>query len=209
VWCVYFFFSSRRRHTRSKRDWSSDVCSSDLFLYKNTIFASCIPLFVPYNKKSRHIFVLSAQKRRPRPAPNMQKIRPGPLSWSRSYWWAQSIQIRTAALRGSRGGHIPQSDGFEAILIVECNQNFFIIQINSIHECIDQRLTVTFDVRIQFAESGQPESHEVRAEFGLGQLLFRDPDFQLFLLGFQSFQPLFGRAGQDAGLDGIEHILDT
>src|SRR5699024_9041238 len=28
--CVFFFFSSRRRHTRSKRDWSSDVCSSDL-----------------------------------------------------------------------------------------------------------------------------------------------------------------------------------
>src|SRR3989440_7337504 len=27
--CV-FFFSSRRRHTRSDRDWSSDVCSSDL-----------------------------------------------------------------------------------------------------------------------------------------------------------------------------------
>src|SRR2546421_708784 len=29
--CV-FFFSSRRRHTRSDRDWSSDVCSSDLDL---------------------------------------------------------------------------------------------------------------------------------------------------------------------------------
>src|SRR5690349_24208957 len=27
---VCFFFSSRRRHTRSLRDWSSDVCSSDL-----------------------------------------------------------------------------------------------------------------------------------------------------------------------------------
>src|SRR5207247_5370070 len=27
---VIFFFSSRRRHTRSTRDWSSDVCSSDL-----------------------------------------------------------------------------------------------------------------------------------------------------------------------------------
>src|SRR5207249_6314195 len=27
---IVFFFSSRRRHTRSKRDWSSDVCSSDL-----------------------------------------------------------------------------------------------------------------------------------------------------------------------------------
>src|SRR5690606_40230025 len=28
----FFFFSSRRRHTRFSRDWSSDVCSSDLFL---------------------------------------------------------------------------------------------------------------------------------------------------------------------------------
>src|SRR5207245_4854646 len=29
---VVFFFSSRRRHTRCYRDWSSDVCSSDLVL---------------------------------------------------------------------------------------------------------------------------------------------------------------------------------
>src|SRR5437867_5188696 len=29
---VFFFFSSRRRHTRSYGDWSSDVCSSDLML---------------------------------------------------------------------------------------------------------------------------------------------------------------------------------
>src|SRR5256884_6539759 len=27
---LFFFFSSRRRHTRCSRDWSSDVCSSDL-----------------------------------------------------------------------------------------------------------------------------------------------------------------------------------
>src|SRR5260370_24562291 len=32
---IVFFFSSRRRHTRFKCDWSSDVCSSDL----------CDPLF--------------------------------------------------------------------------------------------------------------------------------------------------------------------
>src|SRR5207249_8531528 len=32
-----FFFSSRRRHTRSKRDWSSDVCSSDLLRGPNEI----------------------------------------------------------------------------------------------------------------------------------------------------------------------------
>src|SRR3989454_5354116 len=29
---VFFFFSSRRRHTRLQGDWSSDVCSSDLAL---------------------------------------------------------------------------------------------------------------------------------------------------------------------------------
>src|SRR5256885_12812557 len=30
--CAFFFFSSRRRHTRLQGDWSSDVCSSDLVL---------------------------------------------------------------------------------------------------------------------------------------------------------------------------------
>src|SRR5437870_518409 len=32
---AFFFFSSRRRHTRWPRDWSSDVCSSDLRSRKN------------------------------------------------------------------------------------------------------------------------------------------------------------------------------
>src|SRR5947199_6554635 len=30
IYCSFFFFSSRRRHTRCLSDWSSDVCSSDL-----------------------------------------------------------------------------------------------------------------------------------------------------------------------------------
>src|SRR2546422_3510838 len=30
LFVFFFFFSSRRRHTRCSRDWSSDVCSSDL-----------------------------------------------------------------------------------------------------------------------------------------------------------------------------------
>src|SRR5262249_58778196 len=34
---VFFFFSSRRRHTRLVSDWSSDVCSSDLFAKVNVI----------------------------------------------------------------------------------------------------------------------------------------------------------------------------
>src|SRR5438445_2140510 len=32
IFYFFFFFSSRRRHTRYWRDWSSDVCSSDLLL---------------------------------------------------------------------------------------------------------------------------------------------------------------------------------
>src|SRR2546427_7164208 len=34
--CVFFFFSSRRRHTRFDCDWSSDVCSSDLGMQFDT-----------------------------------------------------------------------------------------------------------------------------------------------------------------------------
>src|SRR5690606_15425643 len=34
---IFFFFSSRRRHTRFSRDWSSDVCSSDL-IDKSKVF---------------------------------------------------------------------------------------------------------------------------------------------------------------------------
>src|SRR5439155_10928601 len=39
----FFFFSSRRRHTIWPRDWSSDVCSSDL----STHFVSSTPIFLP------------------------------------------------------------------------------------------------------------------------------------------------------------------
>src|SRR6266704_1665204 len=49
--CVYFFFSSRRRHTRSKRDWSSDVCSSDLFV----LFTSNQQMRLVYDRVSFEI----------------------------------------------------------------------------------------------------------------------------------------------------------
>src|SRR3712207_6855281 len=35
----FFFFSSRRRHTRYWRDWSSDVCSSDLDVQATALLA--------------------------------------------------------------------------------------------------------------------------------------------------------------------------
>src|SRR3989449_8197686 len=41
---MIFFFSSRRRHTRCSRDWSSDVCSSDLFLRSLRILRDAVSL---------------------------------------------------------------------------------------------------------------------------------------------------------------------
>src|SRR5690349_6455717 len=43
---VSFFFSSRRRHTRSLRDWSSDVCSSDLDLARHFFAPADIRSFI-------------------------------------------------------------------------------------------------------------------------------------------------------------------
>src|SRR5699024_12110456 len=45
---LFFFFSSRRRHTRSKRDWSSDVCSSDLVQHGVLIGLGLVVLDVPF-----------------------------------------------------------------------------------------------------------------------------------------------------------------
>src|SRR5882672_11900662 len=45
---VIFFFSSRRRHTRSLCDWSSDVCSSDLSLRGSGV------LHLPDPRSERH-----------------------------------------------------------------------------------------------------------------------------------------------------------
>src|SRR2546429_4598959 len=39
-----FFFSSRRRHTRCSRDWSSDVCSSDLGAVRFTSSSNFTPI---------------------------------------------------------------------------------------------------------------------------------------------------------------------
>ena len=51
-----------------------------------------------------------------------------------AFWWSEATQIRTIALWGIFGGDFIERDGFCAVFVVECNQNFFIIEINSVHE---------------------------------------------------------------------------
>src|SRR5947209_14885126 len=45
--CFFFFFSSRRRHTRYWRDWSSDVCSSDLNGEGRVLLGHILPNIMP------------------------------------------------------------------------------------------------------------------------------------------------------------------
>ena len=66
VFC--FFFSSRRRHTRCSRDWSSDVCSSDLWARKD--------------KNAKHIFNYDLMKNGNWPEDQLKK----PGLQMRSVW---------------------------------------------------------------------------------------------------------------------------
>ena len=85
------------------------------------------------------------------------------LAYVEVFWWSEATQIRTIALWGIFGGDLIESDGFCAVFAVECNQNFFIIEINSIHECIDKRFPVAFHVLVELAEPGQPEPNLIFA----------------------------------------------
>ena len=71
----FFFFSSRRRHTRLQGDWSSDVCSSDLgqteiFLKNGSIsptpWGACVKMSVVFRR-----FAMEMQKHH---SPNQTKF---------------------------------------------------------------------------------------------------------------------------------------
>ena len=85
------------------------------------------------------------------------------LSYVELFWWSEATQIRTIALWSIFGGDLIECDGFCAVFVVEYNQNFFIIKINRIHECIDKCLPMTFHVRVELAEPGQPETNLIFA----------------------------------------------
>src|SRR5690606_40395172 len=67
---VYCFFSSRRRHTRFSRDWSSDVCSSDLalgmvaiFFYRNHLFPGRAPRVMDFRATDdRFVIAIDAKE---------------------------------------------------------------------------------------------------------------------------------------------------
>ena len=100
-------------------------------------------------------------------------------------------------------------DGLCTFFIIKGYQNLIIIQINRIDERIHQRLPLVFQAHVQLAEPHQPETDKFLFDLGFCQLFFCNTGFKLTLDFFELLQPFLGGAGQDTGLNRIEHILDT
>ena len=123
-------------------------------------------------------------------------------------WCRNAIQIRTISL-GCNFCRFSKGDGLCSFFIVEGYQNLIVIQVNRIDEGIHQCLPLVFQAHVQLAKPQQPEPDELLCDLGLCQLFFRNAGFKFTLGFFQLLQPLLGGAGQDTGLNRIEHILDT
>ena len=112
-------------------------------------------------------------------------------------WWSEATQIRTIALWGIFGGDFIESDGFCAVFVVECNQNFFIIEISSIHEEIydeelarglEQNVDVqqkNRDIRVLKLMVNKKDTFRVKEEVllagnqaNIAQLLWKDAQLQ-------------------------------
>ena len=124
------------------------------------------------------------------------------------FWCSKAIQIRTISL-GCNFCRFSKGDGLCPFFIVEGNENLIIIQVNRIDEGIHQCLSLVFQAHIQLAEPHQPEADKFLFDLGFCQLFLCNASFKLTLGFFQLLQPLLGGAGEDSGLNRIEHILDT
>ena len=124
------------------------------------------------------------------------------------FWCSKAIQIRTISL-GCNFCRFSKGDGLCSFFIVEGYQNLIIIQVNRIDEGVHQCLPLVFQAHVQLAEPQQPKTNELLRDFRLRQLFFCNAGFKLTLGFLQLLQPFLGGAGQDTGLNRIEHILDT
>ena len=109
----------------------------------------------------------------------------------------------------------PESDRFRTFLIIKGDENLIIVEIDGIDEGIHQRLPLLRLGHIQLAETEQPEPDEFFFHLRFCQPFLCNAGLQFLPLlfqsfqSFQSFQPLLGGAGQNAHLDGVQHIGDA
>src|SRR5699024_12102321 len=94
----------RRRHTRSKRDWSSDVCSSDLHTH-TTPKKSSSP-FEVHSPPTKHLSFTSLDRKLSLPTDASERaLKNGTSSSSRYCWLSVSLKlIRSEERRGGKEG---------------------------------------------------------------------------------------------------------
>src|SRR5438874_6738781 len=109
-----FFFSSRRRHTRSLRDWSSDVCSSDLLAITEPVTGGgsrqLIPRLVldfPLRRDNSVVFVAakaifpsSSLRRHDDPVGTVVDVTEHPITGTFREW--HDLENRFAAMRNDQ-----------------------------------------------------------------------------------------------------------
>ena len=121
------------------------------------------------------------------------------------FWCTSRTHIRTFLCFYG----FPKSDRFRTFLIIKGNENLIIVEIDGIDEGIHQCLPLLRLGHIQLTETEQPEPDEFFFHLRFCQPFLGNAGLQLLPLIFQSFQPFLGRAGQNAHLDGIQHIGDA
>src|SRR5688500_19649617 len=98
----FFFFSSRRRHTRLQGDWSSDVCSSDLPFFGDIIAEGD---FVRHDHAALTQTVFQLYDRYGRTLERMRRSeerRVGKECRSRVCWKQEKKQIKTEKRKGEK-----------------------------------------------------------------------------------------------------------
>ena len=120
-------------------------------------------------------------------------------------WCTSRTHIRTFL----RFHSFPESDRFCTFLIVKGNEDLIIVEIDGIDEGIHQCLPLLRLGHIQLAEAKQPKADELLFHLWLSQPFLCNAGLQFLPLLFQRFQPLLCGAGQDAHLDGVQHIGDA
>ena len=115
-------------------------------------------------------------------------------------WCANAIQIRTGIIPLNSSFYIIERDGLRAILVVEGDDHFVIVQVDSIDENIDQPLPVILSANIELTELMQPECDKLCADSGLRNFLVGNLDFQVLFGAFQFFQAALGGLSKDARL---------
>src|SRR5256884_9470430 len=81
---MFFFFSSRRRHTRCSRDWSSDVCSSDLIPGNRGRAAACDVWHGRWSERGAH-GMIGDDSPKQRPIPHLR-------------WWIAALLFASTVI---------------------------------------------------------------------------------------------------------------